>query len=130
MAKVSKKKVEVAGEAQKRAPRAKNPRTGCELECSECLVGGAKVLRRAACEVVGQKRAVFVKSLMERAIKGDLNSAKLLLEIADPQAKKERPKRAREVQSAAMGLAVEPEWQDPLGEAGAELEAGSREPEG
>ena len=130
MARETEKKVEVAGEARKRAPRAKNPCVGCELDCSECLVGGVRDLRRAACKVVGEKRAAFAKSLMDRAIEGDLNSAKLLLKIAGQKGKKDAPKRTREAKSAAKGLAAEPEWHDPAAEAGAETEAGRREPEG
>lgn len=91
---------------------------------------GVRTLREAAGNAVGRNSAQLTQRLLDRALAGDLNSAKLLVALADLQPENEDSGKSRRGLSAAQELAAEPEWQETLSEATAETRGGSREPEG
>ena len=95
MAEVKRKKLELVGKEQERRPRKKNPCSGCDLECSTCLVSGARTMREAACRTVKQKSAEIADWLGTNAANGDVNSTKLLLSLAGPQTDKGRTRKSR-----------------------------------
>jgi hypothetical protein len=130
MAEVKRKKLELVGKEQERRPRKKNPCSGCDLECSTCLVSGARTMREAACRTVKQKSAEIADWLGTNAANGDVNSTKLLLSLAGPQTDKGRTRNSRSGGSAANDFASEPRWQEPVDKLDAETASGGRESEG
>src|SRR5208283_2401466 len=93
MANSKQEKLEAAGKKQVRTAKKKEPSSGCDLDCSNCTVSGAKTLRKIACQTVKEKSAAIAQSLSEKASAGDLNSAKLLLALMDAKAEKADAKK-------------------------------------
>jgi hypothetical protein len=91
---------------------------------------GVKKLRIAADKAIGLNSEKITASLMKQTLKGNVNSVKLLLSLAEPQPAQEKAGKRRGRRSAASELAGEPEWPGEPTEAGAEKDGGSREPEG
>jgi hypothetical protein len=110
MAGVKQKKLVLKSKVQERSIKENDPCSGCDLDCSKCLVSGATVLRQAACNVVKRRSQAITAKLGTKAIKGDLNSTKLLLSLAGPQTEKAGSKKGRLGRSAASDFAAEPPW--------------------
>jgi hypothetical protein len=76
---------------------------------------GATRLRSAINSLVGAKSDKIAKALVEKTLKGNMTSAKLVVELADGKAAgKKDVKKKRRGPSTAQLLASEPEWQDTL----------------
>ncbi len=80
-------------------------------------------------EMLQKSFSTLIEMLTEKAIKGDLSSVKLWLELSQ----KARPQKKAEAEgsgfSQAERWASEPEWPGEASEVGAEMDSGSREPE-
>jgi hypothetical protein len=123
MADSKQKKLERVSKARVR-PNGKKPgRTGRTGK-------GVKILRKTAGRTVGENSERIADSLLQGVLKGDLNSAKLLLSLAELEPEQEDAGKPQRGWSAALALAAEPEWQEPAMETTAETQGGSREPEG
>ncbi|MGC9159120.1 MAG: hypothetical protein ACP5FH_09020 [Terracidiphilus sp.] len=115
--------------ARKRQAVAGKPRgTRTEKKTGGC---GTAKLSAAAVKALEENSEEIAKSLLQRVLDGNINSAKLLLSLADGKeeegcAGQGKKKRTR---SRADALAAEPEWNDEVMEAAAETEFGVREPE-
>ena len=83
-----------------RASRAKTPRKD-----------GAERLRQAADKRVGRNSDKLADLLTEKALAGDLASAKVLVGLAERKKASLEPKKRRRGPSLAERLAAEPEWQ-------------------
>ncbi len=86
----------------------------------------AESLRKAASNVVEKNSNQLSQFLLDETYKGSITSAKLLISLVVPaKADKDKGKR-RSGRSLAMNLAAEPVWQEPMTEAAAATDAGSR----
>jgi hypothetical protein len=68
---------------------------------------GAARLKKAADQVVAENSEELANLLLQDALKGKMESARLLVALSE---KTERPKRKRRGRSVADILAAEPEW--------------------
>jgi hypothetical protein len=123
MAGTTKQKLQAASKTRVRPRRKKPGRSGCAVK-------GVKILREAAGKKVGENSGKIAQSLLDGALGGDVNSAKLLLSLAELEPEQEDAGNPQLGWSLALALAAEPEWQEPVIEASAETRGGSREPEG
>jgi hypothetical protein len=122
-----KKQVEMV-ETREQTMAEKDPCSGCDLDCTNCEVNGAKTLRRAACKALKEEGASITKKLAVKAKAGDANSTKLLLSLSESQQSVEGAKKKKRGGKTAQALAEEPEWSEEEVETPMELETGSREP--
>jgi hypothetical protein len=84
----------------------------------------------AADNLVGRNSKNITRLLLDKAVGGHADSAKLLLTLATPKKAGKDTGKKRRGRSAAQMLAEEPEWIGESPEAAAEMNAGIREPEG
>lgn len=88
---------------------------------------GAERLRRAADRRVGMHSEEIADRLTEKALKGDLASAKELMRLAEGKKPLAKPVKKRRGPGPAERLAGEPQWRAPLEEkevtGGVEVEA-------
>jgi hypothetical protein len=74
---------------------------------------GATRLRSAINSLVGAESDRIAKALIDKTIKGNMTSAKLVVELADPgKNASAQEKKKRRGPSPAQLLASEPEWQE------------------
>jgi hypothetical protein len=83
----------------------------------------------AADNLVGKNSKNITRLLLDKAVGGHADSAKLLLSLATPKRAGKDAGKKRCGRSAAQMLAEEPEWREESPEAAAEMNAGSQEPE-
>ena len=123
MAETEQKELESVSKRQARPSRKKpgQPR---------CAGKGVKILHEEAGQTVGKNSRKLAKSFLKGALEGNLNSAKLLLSLAELQSDPEDAERSRHGRSLAQSLAAEPEWPETVDETTAETTGGGREPEG
>jgi hypothetical protein len=77
----------------------------------------------AANKTVGKNCAIVARKLLERILQGDIQSAKLLVTLADSQPEDEDAGKEQRFHSVAKQLAAEPEWSaEKLGEDAASVE--------
>ncbi len=76
---------------------------------------GLECLRSAAEEQLRRYAGKIALALGKKAARGDLNSAKFLLQVTKEKPRPGRSRR-RDGPSEAQRLAAEPLWQDPLAE--------------
>jgi hypothetical protein len=78
-----------------------------------------KTLKKEAARQVAAKSGKLVDALMEKALKGDVASAKMVVTLAETKEGAGKPKKRRKRGlSTAQRLALEPPWVDPGDEAG------------
>jgi hypothetical protein len=123
MADLQQQRLEVASKTRVRPNRKKPGRSGCTGR-------GVKTLREAAGKAVGESGGKITDSLLQCALNGNLNSAKLLFLLAELEPEPGAAGKSRHGWSAALALGAEPEWQEAAVETTAETQGGSREPEG
>lgn len=89
-----------------------------------------KKLNEAALKLVEDKAAEIAQSLYDSTRDGHVQSARLLVELAEGNVEVEEAVTMRPLHSLALALAAEPEW--PHGEVKAAMVMGdgSRKPEG
>ena len=87
----------------------------------------AATLQEAAGKAVGKESKEITKLLVDSALCGDSNSAKLLASLTDKQPKAAEAGKKKRRWSLAEALAAEPEWTGDLAEG---TETGSGEPAG
>ncbi len=76
-------------------------------------------LRKEAAKQVKKKGGELVKVLMDKALEGNVASAKMVVELAETKpGEEQKPKKRRRGLSTAQRWALEPEWVGP--EAGTE----------
>jgi hypothetical protein len=114
MAEEVRTKLGAAGRKRKRAGKGKVACLENKKGCSACEVGGESVLRHAACFAVKERRDEIAESMVDKAIKGDANVAKLLLALMNPEGGVAVEKKKRRGRSTAQELAAEAEWQEPV----------------
>jgi hypothetical protein len=105
-------------------------KTGKKTTGKRAAPSGMRTLRKAAGKTVGENSEKITASLLKGMLAGKAGSGKLLLDLAEQEPENEDEGKNRRGRSAASDLAAEPEWQEPLSEADAETDPGSREPEG
>ena len=130
MAAKKQKKLEGKVETGEQSTAKKDPCFGCDLDCANCKVDGAKTLRRAACQTLKRESNNISTKLAEKAKEGDANCTKLLLMLTESQPVKEGAKKVKRGRREALALVAEPEWSEEEIEELAETGTGSREPEG
>lgn len=91
--------------------------------------GGAK-MNKAADEALSKNSAEIAESLVKSTLGGNVQSARLLMELAERTARNGAAEKPSRVHSAASELAAEPEWAGEVGgstdEAHTETHAGNR----
>ncbi len=85
---------------------------------------GAERLRQEADRRVGRNSKQLADLLTEKALGGDLASAKVLVGLAERKKPRPEPVKKRRGPSEAELLAIEPEWQGELEEDSAETGGG------
>lgn len=91
---------------------------------------GVDLIRQAVDKAVGAMSTEIANALVDKAIKGDVSSVRLLYSIATEQPHVEIDKEPRSLWSRAAELAAEPPWSGETSESAGETYGGSREPEG
>jgi hypothetical protein len=71
---------------------------------------GASLLSEAADKTLEENSCEIAKSLLDSTLKGNVNSARLLLALAEGPAENEKTGTKRRRRSEAKKLAAEPEW--------------------
>lgn len=112
MAGETRTKLEVGG--KKQAAKKKMEFPGSKTGRSARVEGSEPVLREAAREAVLEKCEEIADSMVNQAIAGDLDIAKLLLTLVSAQPDAVVEKKKRRGRSLAAELAAEPPWQGPV----------------
>jgi hypothetical protein len=73
---------------------------------------GVQMLRKAADQRVGEKSEELADVVTGKALKGDLASVKVLVELADGKKPVPEPVKRRRGLTQAERWAMEPQWQD------------------
>jgi hypothetical protein len=123
MADSRQKKLIVASKTGKHTPAKRRKVSGC-------VRGGILILHETAGKTVGESSTQITAKLLELALWGNVNCAKLLVALAELQQEPEDEKKGRRSWSAALALGAETQWQEPAEEATAGMNGGSLEPEG
>lgn len=71
---------------------------------------GASRLSEAADKTLEENSCEIAKSLLDSTLKGNVNSVRLLLELAETPPKSEETEAKPRIRSTAKKLAAEPEW--------------------
>jgi hypothetical protein len=115
--------------------RGSGKKRGAKKRSGARATGRAR-LQKAAQKEMGKNSGKLAKVLVDKALAGDLNSAKMLLMLTDPKTDAEGPRETETLgPSVAEQLAKEKEWEDvpleerrrvliELGQWGPELEEG------
>jgi hypothetical protein len=74
---------------------------------------GAEQLKRAADKRVGRNSEKLADLLTEKALEGDLASARVLVGLAERKKPREKQVKKRRGPSLAERLVAEPEWKEP-----------------
>jgi hypothetical protein len=123
MANTEQKELESESKKEARPSRKKTRQPRCARK-------GVRILREEAGKAVGKNSKKLAESLLVGALKGNLNSTKLLLSLAELQSDPEVTDKNLHGLSLAQSLAAEPEWKEPPDETTAETTGRGREPEG
>lgn len=89
-----------------------------------------KKLNDAALKLVDDNAPKIAQSLLDSTLEGHVQSARLLVDLAEGNVEGEEAAMSRPFRSLALELAGAPEWKGEMTEAEAETDGGSREPEG
>ena len=87
------------------------------------------MLREAACRTVRDNALRLTGSLMNRAMNGDANCARVFLSLVEKRPEKEATSKKKRCRSIALELAAEPQWKELGNEAAAGAGAVVRERE-
>jgi signal transduction histidine kinase len=99
-------------------------RTGSKTNRSKPLSQKAvKKLVKSASSTVESNSDEIARSLLTSTLSGNVNSARLLVSLAEGQAEDDDAEANQPIQTLAMKLAAEPEWTGKPNEATAETEA-------
>ena len=74
---------------------------------------GVEKLKKAADKVLGRNSAKLANLLLDKAVEGKLEGARLLVKLAEGKKPPVRPKRTWDGKTFAEMLASEPEWEEP-----------------
>lgn len=100
--------------------------TRATTSCGKTSKKSAVRLRKAANKAVGQNSKDLSHFLLHETYNGSITSAKLLISLVDPAKAGKDKRKKRSGRSLAIDLAAEPVWREPMTEAGAGMDAGSR----
>jgi hypothetical protein len=124
MAEVRLKLVE-KGTAKKRAgrktcagaePKKTRPKKARPQEAATATMvreAGVERLKKAADRVLGRNSAKLANLLLDKAVEGKLEGARLLVKLAESKKPPVKPKRTWDGKTLAEMLASEPEWVEP-----------------
>lgn len=105
-----------------------NKKRGASCSKKSVGKGTAKLSKMADGEVLRSSDQI-ARSLLTNALRGNVNSTRLLLSLAEGVGDGEGSGTAQLKVSLAKAWAAEPEWLGEIGESTAEIAIGSREPE-
>jgi hypothetical protein len=74
---------------------------------------GVEKLKKAADKVLGRNSAKLANLLLDKAVEGKLEGARLLVKLAEGKKPPVKPKRTWDGKTYAEMLASEPEWVEP-----------------
>jgi hypothetical protein len=109
--------------------KASKPRTEEPTKAAEPIPSAdeAKSFGEEAFSMMGARGSKIIEHLLERAMKGDMKSAQMLLSLANKEAEVKEALRHGPLRSQALAWAAELPWQDEVDPKQAETGGGSRE---
>jgi hypothetical protein len=88
---------------------------------------GVEKLRKTADRVLGRNSAKLANLLLDKAVEGKLEGARLLVKLAESKKPPVKPKRTWDGKTFAEMLASEPEWKEPEPVGFSDLDEGRKE---
>jgi len=109
--------------------RASKPRTEEPTNAAEPVPSAdeSNSLGEEAFSMMGARGSKIIEHLLERAMKGDMKSAQMLVSLANKEAEAKETLRHGPLRSQALAWAAELPWQDEVDPKQAETGRGSRE---
>jgi hypothetical protein len=88
---------------------------------------GVEKLKKAADKVLGRNSTKLANLLLDKAVEGKLEGARLLVKLAEGKKPPVKPKRTWDGKTYAEMLASEPEWEEPEPVDLSDLDEGEKE---